>query len=121
MSRAALIYSTISLCLTPFGAAIAANVELPPERFDYPTVNVTVIHLSPRGVHKKCVELGAPAYVPGYGRIEGCSIMLDRLVVVPTPESVGWEKYACIWRHEIGHINGWLGDHAGGRKLPECW
>ena len=124
MSRAAITLSTLSLCLAIFGegALAKSRVLLPPAQYDRPAVNVTVIELPASQVHDKCVALGAPAYirVPGDSTIEGCSVALDRLIVVPTPDSVGWSKYACIWRHEVAHINGWAHDHPGGRHSREC-
>ena len=109
---AALLFASSPAC---------ADILLPPRQYDRPPpANATVIHLPYRQVHAKCVELGAAAYKPGYGRIEGCAIALDRIMVVPTPESVGWRKYTCIWRHESGHLNGWNSLHDGGRQSGEC-
>jgi hypothetical protein len=108
---AALLFASSPAC---------AEVLLPPEQYDRPVANATVIHLPYRQVHAKCVELGAQNYVPGYGRIRACAVEQDQLMVLPTPESVGWQMYTCLYRHEAGHLNGWWHTHPGGRQSGEC-
>lgn len=98
----------------------AANaIELPPAHFERPAAGVRITELPRSQVHKAC-----KAYfgwlAEGMGRIEGCADPVARIIIMPVQGSVSPLKWGCIYRHELGHINGWPTDHPGGRQEAGC-
>jgi hypothetical protein len=99
-----------------------ANVPfLPPLAFDHP-------YSGKQQVIRAGAELMAhlcPRPDPGK-RMTGCAVRVasgaECLIVIANDEilrSVGIYDAKVILRHEIGHCNGWPGDHPGARALAE--
>jgi hypothetical protein len=84
------------------------NSDMPPIRFQ--GNNISVVHFTDQdGIHKYC---GKPE--KGYTMVacrrqtnEGVSVLF-----MPNPcPTGGLEWYAKIACHELGHVNGWSGNH----------
>lgn len=87
----------------------ARDIELPPLKYDRPyTGNLIVKHLSLRSLDRDC---GGPAWACQEDTAENtCTIWM------PRDNLVSAEVYHRLWRHEIGHCNGWPGHHPGARR-----
>jgi hypothetical protein len=93
--------------------AVTMPVWLPPKQFDhpYPGVLVTARVKSSDELKTVCIATWQPGYDVGCTQhlVGGClvTVLEDELLVKRgfIPEQV--------MRHEIGHCNGWGGDHAG--------
>lgn len=91
--------------------------EAPPWQYDYPyRGTVSVSYMSPELVHHVC-NLGFSKYkgagVPKGFVIVACSGKDDALelceIVMPHKHYYDEGTWNNIWRHEVGHCNGW--DH----------
>lgn len=84
------------------------NDGLPPERFRGNNAAI-VIFADRAGIDQMC---GVAA--PGY-RIVACKFDLQNgapVIVMPNPCPLGsTENYARVMCHELGHVNGWTGEH----------
>ena len=95
---------------------VEMRIPLPPEKFDKPyTGELILIEMPLEKVHSACG--GSKSSL---GRIWACAAPITPnkcLVILPKIEKSGITKhqYARLKRHEIGHCNGWGGDHSGGR------
>jgi hypothetical protein len=107
------------LALALLTSAASAEVLLPPTRYDQPAQAITIQELPRKQVHKAC-----KAYfgwlAQGMRNIEACADPVARIIILPARGSVSERKWECLYRHEIGHINGWDSDHRGGLSLSEC-
>lgn len=94
----------------------ATATTLPPAQFDRPAANVEIREVPYNKVHNECGGGSAQFY-----RTEACAYphMDPPLIILPTRSSVSARKWDCLLRHELGHINGWMG-HIGGRETVEC-
>lgn len=94
----------LMLLITPVSAK-EVLAPLPPIKYDKPYKGkLTVIHTD-----NVIGECGGWALACAYWDKGWCK------VVLPKKESVSKAQYARLWRHEIGHCNGWPGDHPGAR------
>ncbi len=111
---------TLLIAFALLSSTASAEVLLPPTRYDHAAANVTIQELPYRHVHKACKAYFGWMAGKAHGRIEGCADTEARLIIMPARGSVSERKWECIYRHEIGHINGWSADHRGGLSLSEC-
>jgi hypothetical protein len=88
---------------------------LPPLEFDHPFKGKLVIKStsSPTEIKMSC-DASTFSYQLGCAlrRNDGCYILMrDETYIRQT----GWTT-EIVFRHEIGHCNGWPGDHRGARQ-----
>ena len=97
---------------------------LPPLEYDHPYAGEIIINrVGPEvGVALSCPTAGFPAgraiacNQRRLGPKERCEIFIASDSIIA---SVGL-TYEIVLRHEIGHCNGWSGDHQGARYITEA-
>ena len=100
------------------GAAFAQDALLPPQEFDYDppyTTNITrytgmddLVKSCGRPVGTRILGCGGNRFVDGH---LVCQI---HIIIDESLHRYGM-TYAKVLRHEMGHCNGWRGDHSGVR------
>jgi hypothetical protein len=91
---------------------------LPPEEFDRPYQGIlTITRGNAEVMQKECpktpfpIALGCARRATLNGEPYTCRVwVVEDSILQPT----GW-TYEIVLRHEVGHCNGWPGDHAGMR------
>jgi hypothetical protein len=88
----------------------------PPRQYQRP-VTTTVIFANFPDIPKLCHYAPLP---PSQGQYEGCTLANGTLVV-PNPFNGAFagERFARIVGHEIGHMNGWPGNHPDENGYPQ--
>jgi hypothetical protein len=88
---------------------------LPPKEFDYPYRGKLTVTRSPSQaeIRANCSPTSFPYHL-GCARLTafGCDILMADDAFI---RKSGWTP-EIVMRHEIGHCNGWPGDHRGGRQ-----
>src|SRR5262245_10713988 len=93
------------------------SAALPPVEYDQPCKGrLGVITVGPEFMNRICPRTSFPVTL-------GCAFVgKDECWIVlaedATIESYGWTT-EIVKRHEIGHCNGWPGDHRGARLAPQ--
>lgn len=90
------------------------TIKIPPVEFDHLYEgNLTTVMVSTDKIHAYC-----DGYLMAKDRIMACSIVYSSkncTIVLPVvDDTVSQYQQDRLRRHEIGHCNGWLADHAGG-------
>ena len=114
-----LIFAPAVFLLFLLHSAHAAVLQ-PPAQYAYEAANVTVRELPYRQVNRACRKHFGWMAQGIRGRIEGCTDPVERLIIMPTRDSVSAAKWQCIYRHEQAHIAGWPASHPNGRHSAEC-
>lgn len=88
--------------------AVQMNNGMPPERFRGNSVSI-VVFTDRAGIDEMC------GVAPPPSQIIACARRLNEgtpLIVMPNPNTyTGPHDYQVIMAHEVGHTNGWPGDH----------
>jgi hypothetical protein len=90
------------------------GILLPPKEYDHKyTGQLTIIRVNADDMQYACPRTPISVTTLGCAHVLAaeCQIVMlhDNLI-----EAVG-ERPTAVLRHEIGHCNGWLGDHRGAR------
>jgi hypothetical protein len=103
----------VLLCLLLASPAIAGKTDTtwnPPTRFDHPYSGTMIIHRLPQAqIVKTCADVIGKRSMIQHGcsslpKDNRCEIwIVEKTYMGASPESV--------LRHEIGHCNGWPGNH----------
>jgi hypothetical protein len=89
---------------------------LPPVEYDHPYKGRLVVTRADRsGIRKSCPNTFFPPLGCAYRHATSCKVVLatDELI------RAAGEDPDIVWRHEIGHCNGWPTDHRGARYLEQ--
>lgn len=92
---------------------------LPPAEYDKPYTGRLILETVPN--QEELAKFCGKAYIPGLTL--GCSQRrADSCKIVLVPDAIitmnGWTR-ALMLRHELGHCNGWPGDHPGARGVED--
>jgi hypothetical protein len=86
---------------------------LPPAEYDHPFKGTTnVLRVGPEIMGRMCPKSRFPVTLSCvYGSKDECAIIMlhDNLI-----REMGW-TYEVVYRHEVGHCNGWPATHGGSR------
>lgn len=100
----------VSLCLAGLlasGCAAAGLVNQPPKTMRDDIASIVAFVESPA---EQCATFGVRTAVPGT-TIAACTTA-DGDIVMPNPcQWPGWDGYARLLCHELGHVNGWEHDN----------
>lgn len=92
--------------LIAVAGAISLMAPLPPSHLRFDNA-APVIFADPVTVDLRC---GGDADNTN-GRILACVYRRNSLMIVPNPCAHTEESYARLMCHELGHVNGWPGNH----------
>ena len=97
------------LAATP-AAADCGTIIQPPAPYDHPLAYDPTIHIMDYfAIDGFCRKLGVVARTDR--RVEACNDPRTRTIYLPR---VSPELSQCYFRHEVGHLEGWPGNHPGG-------
>lgn len=104
-----------ALAVASFLGGTAAAFDNPPSEFDHPANNMRVWHYSPAKANDLCGRLlrhGNNPYrlaASDGSAVEACAIggPAQCILIMPQRSSITAAKYDRLYRHEVGHCNGW--------------
>jgi len=119
--KAAIIAGCTVLSVLNAPAAFAAAEKgdtLPPAEFDKPYTGELQIVRIPNTHEMEAICKGVSKYAcathPKNGSYCIAFMLSDKQI-----KAMGRNAFAFIWRHELGHCNGWPGDHPNGRRVDK--
>ncbi len=84
---------------------ILMGIQAPPARYDHPP-KIPVVVVEVADPNRVCRGLSG---YRGGSYILACALLLKTRCVIIWPE--GQKQSGLLWRHEIGHCNGWPANH----------